>query len=186
MILNEQSASKFIDGYKRLLLEIDAAQEQMEEPPLLERLVASRTRLTDEPSLLQKCVAALTRKSDPLDAEIVEAVESLKVKNWIFLRDTRTYSIFMDPEATSAYAVVGLTDRLRDIVGGSGAVVEAGLVRYAGHFVCDGLISSVVWLGRGYKADFTRAYAAIRAEGRFFRHSSTSQEPPDASQATLA
>jgi len=63
---------------------------------------------------------------------------------------------------------VGLTDRLRDIVGGSGVVVESGLVRYRGRFVCDGLVKRSLWLGPNYKKSFNAAFAEWKAEGRFY------------------
>jgi hypothetical protein len=64
--------------------------------------------------------------------------------------------------------VLGLTDRLRDIVGGSGIVLETGLVRYRGCFVCDGLVYKKLWLGPNYKKSFNAAFSEMKAEGRFY------------------
>src|SRR5262249_1527174 len=67
-----------------------------------------------------------------------------------------------------AYGVFGLNDRIRDIVGGTGVIIETGLVQYGGRFVCDGLVSRILWLGKNYRHGFNRAYQAIRLEGRFY------------------
>lgn len=75
----------------------------------------------------------------------------------------------MDPDAEQAFAVVGLTDRLRDIIGGSGVYIEAGVVRYKERYVCDGIIAQAVWLGRNYLRSFGETFAQLKAEGKFFK-----------------
>ena len=64
--------------------------------------------------------------------------------------------------------MLGLTDRLRDIVGGSGVVLETGLVCYRGRFVCDGLVYKKLWLGPNYKKSFNAAFSEMKAKGRFY------------------
>ena len=64
----------------------------------------------------------------------------------------------MDAETKRAFAVLGLTDRLRDIVGGSGVVLETGLVCYRGRFVCDGLVYKKLWVGPNYKKTSTQPF----------------------------
>jgi hypothetical protein len=65
--------------------------------------------------------------------------------------------------------VVGLTNRIRDIIGGSGAVIQTAVTPYRGHYVCDGIVTDVVWLGPNYKKSFTSTLAQIRSLGHFYR-----------------
>ena len=37
--------------------------------------------------------------------------------------DTKLHSIFVDPSADRAYGVVGLTQSIREVIGGSGVLV---------------------------------------------------------------
>jgi hypothetical protein len=168
MILDSLSASKFIEGYKSLLLEIDDTTPDTGKSKLVKRLVAARARLSKNPSLIEEALAGLKSKTVTVDPEVIRAVKSLQVEKWVFLRDTKVHSIFVHPSERRAYGVLGLNDRIRDIVGGSGLVMETGLVQYMGRFICDGLVLAVVWLGKNYRSDFNREFQAIKSEGRFY------------------
>jgi hypothetical protein len=168
MIIDPLSASKFIAVYKALLLEIDRTGPDGRKSNLIKRLVAARSRLSSDPSLIEQALAALTSKSVAVDPEVVRSLRNLEVENWVFLRDTKVHSLFVHPSEHRAYGVLGLNDRIRDIVGGVGVVIETGLVQYAGRFVCDGLVSRILWLGKNYRNNFNRAYQAITSEGRFY------------------
>jgi len=166
MIIDPLSASKFISVYKALLLEIDRTGHDGRKSNLIKRLVAARSRLSSDPSLIEQALAALKPKSVAVDPEVVGSLRSLEVENWVFLRDTKVHLLFVHPSEHRAYGVLGLNDRIRDIVGG--VVIETGLVQYAGRFVCDGLVSRILWLGKNYRHNFNRAYQAITSEGRFY------------------
>ena len=97
-----------------------------------------------------------------------EVSASLQVKSWVYLRDTRRYSIFMARAGTHAYGAVGITDSIKELIGGSGALVETGLLLYDGRIVCDGLISPLAWIGPSYKRSFNEALSNIRSEGHFY------------------
>jgi len=168
MILDQDSAWRFINGYKKLLLEIGDSDEEGSPDDLLPRLISARTKLIGEPGLLQETQARLSAKSDAIDPEVFQAVQGLAVKTWVYLRDTKIHSIFLDSTDRRAFGVIGLTDRLRDVLGGAGIMVETGLVRYRGRFVCDGLIIQSAWLGPNYRKSFNEAFAEWKAAGRFF------------------
>ena len=55
------------------------------------------------------------------------------------LRDTTKYSVFIEADGNEAYAVLGLTQRVRAIFGGTGAVIRTGVCRFHGVYVCDGM-----------------------------------------------
>ena len=92
------------------------------------------------------------------EAQVITAITYQK-------RDKLRASVFIAGEF--AFGVRALTQRIRDIVGTSGVILETGIVRYCGQYVCDGLVSGVVHLGRNYLRSFASAYERIRAQGRF-------------------
>ena len=82
-------------------------------------------------------------------------------------KDTRSYSVFLHEDGQRAYAVQGLTARLRDICGCSGMVARAGVFPLSGQFVCDGPFGGVTMLGPNYLADFKARYQILRECGDF-------------------
>jgi hypothetical protein len=167
MILKADAAWRFIEGYKKLLFEIDG-ENGSHTKEITPRLNSARTKLMEMPVLLQEAHARLVARSESIDPEVLQAVQGLEVRDWVYLKDTKVHSIFMDTATKRAFGVLGLTERLRDIIGGSGVFLKAGLVRYRGRFVCDGVVVKSVWLGPNYKKSFSAAFAEWKAEGRFY------------------
>lgn len=168
MILDPADAQRFIRWYSLLLLEVLGAASHQVQGSLVATLVQGRTKLMKQPALLQEAKTKLAAQYADIDCDVVEAVESLNVRKWVYLRDTKLHSIFVDEAADHAFGVVGLTERLRDLLSGSGVWLEAGVVRYRERFVCDGLLGQPVWLGSNYKKRFNERYRALKAEGRFY------------------
>lgn len=168
MILEAEAAWRFIAEYKKLLFEIDGKSRSGAKNSVVPKLAKARAKLMEQPALLQEAQARLVARSDPIDPEVFQAVQGLEVRDWVYLKDTKVHSIFMDTETKRAFGVVGLTDRLRDIVGGSSVSLKAGLVRYRGRFVCDGIVTRTLWLGPSYKKSFNAAFSKMKAEGRFY------------------
>ena len=167
MVLDPHSAAQFIQGYKTLLLEIDAKVSGNGALGELEKLGAAREQLRKDRSLLKNALDRMKAKNLDISSAVVQAVEDIQIERWIYLRDTKHHSIFIHPKGHSAFGVVGLTDPIRDIVGCSGVVMETGLARYCGRFVCDGLISGVILLGPNYRKSFGRTFSSLKAEGHF-------------------
>src|SRR5438309_11593638 len=126
MIIDPLSASKFIAVYKALLLEIDRTGPDGRKSNLIKRLAAARSRLSSDPSLIDQALAALKSKSVAVDPEAVESLRNLEVENWVFLRDTKVHSLFVHSSEHRAYGVLGLNDRIGDIVGVVGVAVVDG------------------------------------------------------------
>lgn len=167
MIIAEHDALTFIQGYQQLMVEIYGPLPARRKLQVLEVLAAAREKYRADRSLLDMALEALKEKSISVPDAVVSAVRSLEVTKWVYLKDTRSHSIFIHPSGEIAYGVLGLTDRVRTIIGGSGAVVETGVVRYHGHYVTDGIVSDVVWLGPNYKKDLSGALARLRNQGLF-------------------
>jgi len=164
-LLDPAAAAAFVNGYRRFLLTVPSGGRADEGG--LKTLVDSRDRIAKDPELLRDMLAQARSAMPDLDGPVLQAIGSLRVANWVYLKETRSYAVFLDPSADSALGVRALTQRIRDIVGTSGVFLETGIVRYCGHYVCDGLVSGVVHLGRNYLRSFTSAYRELRTRGRF-------------------
>ena len=167
MRLAPADAQRFIQGYKLLMLEVLDEQEERITDSVIPLLAKARAKLAGEPALLRRSIAQLEARNARLDREVVMALEGLEVRQWVYLRDTKLHSIMIDSTADRAFGVLGLTQGIRDIVGGTGLLMEAGLVRYRGRYVCDGVISQTAWLGLGYKRSWNEKFKEIKAAGQF-------------------
>jgi hypothetical protein len=169
MMVDPKDAAAFIEGYKSVLTEMDREPPSQQHTELVKILITARSKYFADRSLLDAALAALSKQPPAIPLDVVSAIRSLELKHWIYLRDTRSHSIFMDPDSEVAYGVLGLTNRIRDIIGGSGAAIQTAITPYRGHYVCDGLISDVVWLGPNYKKSFTETLSQIRSLGHFYK-----------------
>lgn len=167
MHLAPTDAQRFIQGYKLLMLEILGEQEDRITGSVVPLLAKARAKLVGKRALLHKSIARLEERNVRLDREVIMAIEGLEVRQWVYLCDTIRHSIMIDSTADRAFGVLGLTQGIRDIVGGTGLVIEAGLVHYCGRYVCDGVISQVVWLGPGYRRSWNETFKEIKASGQF-------------------
>lgn len=167
MVINPQAAEIFIQGYSSLLTEVHCLANGILDLELVAMLHAAREIIVSSPSIIVSAASELKRKGRPVPPEVVNAINSLQLKQWVYLRDTKAYSIFLEPSFQEAYAVLGLTDRIRDIHGGSGISFRTGIVEFRGRFVCDGLFSNVVWLGSTYRKEFSSRLATLKKDGKF-------------------
>ena len=101
--------------------------------------------------------------------DMAAALATLRQDRWIYLRDTAHYSVLLETKQDAAYAVKCLTTRLRDLVGGSGAIVQCGLLVFRGQVISDGLLSFDAWIGQNYKRSFNEKVADLREGGLFYR-----------------
>lgn len=167
MYLAPADAQRFIQGYKLLMLEVIGEQAGRLAGSVVPLLAKARAKLVGKPTLLRQSIARLEARHIKLDREVVMALEGLEVRQWVYLLDTKLHSILVELPADRAFGVLGLTQGIRDIVGGTGVIIEAGLVRYCGRYVCDGVISQVVWLGPGYRRSWSETFKEIKASGQF-------------------
>lgn len=168
MIIDPPTAQRFISAYKDFLDSLLSAEDKAGKS-VFARLTAGRDRFAADRTLLDNYRVAHPQA----DAGMLDAIAQSQIGKWVHLKDTRTYSVVLDVDATRAYAVLGLTQRLRDISlangesMGSGLVMDAALVPLNGHWVCDGLIQNPIWLGPGYRRSYTDSYQALRKSGQF-------------------
>ena len=174
MLIESSQAQHFTDHYQALLGHVALVGNLLKTPIDPDRALALMTEARDalaaDKSLLDKAAAAMEKAGTPLPQDIYDAAASLRVNHWVYLRDTTAYSVFLETGAIeAAYGVKGLNESIRDIMGDSGAVINAGLLEYAGCIVCDGLIALGAWLGPNHRSSFNEQLRVLRAEGKFSR-----------------
>ncbi|MDQ3059808.1 MAG: hypothetical protein M3R45_09805 [Pseudomonadota bacterium] len=169
MVIDPTTARRFIKHYQDFLTSIAEPQE-CRGVTVVQALVSARKRYAADRTLFAQWRA----KNSERDADILDAIENIEIGRWIYLKDTRSYSVLLKADAEEAYAVQGLTQRLRDITGYSGIVMEAGVFPLDRHYVCDGLVESVATLGSNYMASFRQEYQTLRLTGRFHQSPSSS------------
>lgn len=168
LVVDREAALHFIAGYRTLLAAAVGGSAELPRARLLALLSDAREKVAADPSLIDAAAASLEAQGRPVAADVLHAVRTLKLKRWIYLRDTTRHSIFIDPAGDDAYAVRGLTDRLRDVIGGTGVVVTTAVVDYRGHYLCDGLFATpLAWIGSNMRREFGEALARLKACGRF-------------------
>ena len=89
MVLDPHSAAQFIQGYKTLLLEIDAEVSGNGALGVREKLGAAREQLRKDPSLLKKGLDRMKAKNVDISSAVIQAIEGLQIERWIYLRDTK-------------------------------------------------------------------------------------------------
>lgn len=165
MVIEPKAANHFIEGYKSFLLYAGNIEREGSGAELLHQLAQGRDEFLENPPLLED----FRNQHKEIESWVFEAIESIEVTNWVYLRDTTRYSLFIRADQSAAFAVLGLTDRIRDIFGHSGLYLRTGVFPLGNAFVCDGLIASIASLGTGYKKAFNESYREIKKEGRFFK-----------------
>ena len=173
MNLKPHIAQPFISGYQVILFNLAAPRETATRSDFLARLVDGRQQLVEAPAHLDVVLKEVRAKGIHISLPVEQAIRTLRVDNWIYLKDTRYYSVFLDSNEEWGLGVMGLNDRLRDLVGGPGVFMKTGIVEYAGQYVCDGLIEDFVYIGPNYRRSFNDAYQAMRKSGDFQRRPSS-------------
>jgi hypothetical protein len=130
-------------------------------------LAIARTIAKEQPGLLGSALTQLSAYGQGIDQAVADAIQTMRVAQWVYLRHTKTAAIFIDSEVKNAFAVRALTTPLNEVVESPSFTFEAGVFEYVGHYVCDGIVANPVFLGAGYRAQFNAAYTAIRKAGRF-------------------
>lgn len=138
-LLEPAAADAFLAGYKRVLLRVAGGTRETGSN-LLATLVRARCRMVEDAAVLGQALDGET--TPPVDPAVFRAISTLSIDDYVYLKDTKDYSIFIQASGKSAFGVVGLTERIRDIVGASDVMIETALVRYRGKFGCDGLVRS--------------------------------------------
>jgi hypothetical protein len=167
MVVSKETADRFIEQFKNFLLfAYEHYIENSNESDFLEKLVLARNYYAENKDILETYVKTT---KDELDLEMIESIKTLRMGTWVYLRDTTKYSIFVNPDISQSFAVLGLTDRIRGIFGTSGIAMKAGIVNIGKVYVCDGLITDLVQLGKNYRSEFNEMHKKNKEKGTFFK-----------------
>ena len=167
MKIEDKLANNFIKRYMAFLM--FAYQECCEvgdEKELLNKLNLGRDAFLKDRNLLREYLVKSKEKS----SLFYDAIDSLEVGEWVYLRDTTKYSLFVKTDESASYAVLGLTQPIKEIFGCSGLYMKTGIIRLGPNFVCDGLIVNQVQLGKNYRDGFNSTYRRMKSSGKFHRY----------------
>ena len=165
MVIDPKSANEFIKGYKSFLLYAGEFEEEGAGVELLNQLVEGRDVYLQDRSLLEK----YREQKEQVTSWVIEAIQQIEVTEWVYLRDTTKYSLFIRADQTAAYAVQGLTDPINEIFGRSGIYMKTGVFPFFNKFVCDGLVMNFVSLGKNYREEINETYRELRKDGCFYK-----------------
>lgn len=171
MVIDKATAGRFINEYKKFLLAIHQPSPGGPEPQrVIEKLAAARKRFVSNRGLLDEYLRDLEDGTETIDRQMIVAIRSLEFSPWVYLRDLKSFSIFLNEGGEYGYGVLGLNDEIRDITGGSSVYLEAGVVVLDNQYVCDGLIETAVHLGRNMRTSWNERYKELKQSGRFNVH----------------
>lgn len=170
MHLPDAEARRFIRQYQQFLQfclpqKLSAKDLQQYDKNPLMALADARQRFDTERQLLDEYLSS----GAAMDEDIRTAIATMQIDRWIYLKDTAHYSVLLSEDGLAGYGVLGLTDRLRDVAGGSGQLIEAGILHLQGQYVCDNLVRHVVWLGPGIRRDMQQGLQDLKKEQKFYR-----------------
>nr|WP_314899623.1 hypothetical protein [uncultured Deefgea sp.] len=171
MIVDSVLAHRFIDAYMAFLATL-VSEEERASRSTTQWLALGRTRYAADREALTRYRAANAQRRRMrrlvLDDEMLDAIAYMQIGRFVYLKDTRSYSVCLPIEGEAAYGVLGLTERLRDLTQGQTAVIiEMGLMKLNGRWVSDGLLAGLTLLGPNYKRDYTASYTELREQGAF-------------------
>ena len=171
MVIDKETAGRFISEYKKFLLAIYRPDPALPEPQrMIEKFVTARKRFVSNRGLLDEHLRDLEDGTEPIDRKMILAIRSLEFSRWVYLRDLKSCSIFLKEGGEYGYGVLGLNDEIRDITGCPGVFLEAGVVVLDNTYVCDGLIATAVHLGRNMRNSWNELYKELKQSGRFQVH----------------
>ena len=166
MVIDQDLAERFIEQYRDFLLYIhDREIGQDTQSGMLKKLSLARSCYVEAKETYDQYID----NSDRYDPEVKSAFKSLDVADWVYIRDTEHFSLFVKSNGSVGLAVVGLTQPINDIFGCSGIYMKAGIIQLGGKYVIDGIISDPVKLGEGHKNEFAYTYNKLKENGAFFR-----------------
>ncbi len=167
MKIEGELANNFIKRYMAFLIfSYQECCEVDEKKELLSQLNLGRDAFLKDRNLLNEYLI----KGDEKPSIFYDAIDSLEVGEWVYLRDTTKYSLFVKADESASYAVLGLTQPIKEIFGCSGLYMKTGIIRLGSNFVCDGLILNQVQLGKNYRDGFNSIYKSMKLNGKFYRY----------------
>ncbi len=168
MVIDPTIANRFINEYKRFLLSIYQSEGADDDGKrMIDKLHSARKQFIANRGLLDEYMKKMEDGTDPIDRKILLAIRNIEYSRWVYLRDLKSCSIFLKDGAEYGAGVLGLTDEISVMTGGPGVLLETGVFPFDDHYVCDGLIASLVHFGPNIRKSFNESYRELREAGKF-------------------
>lgn len=168
MVIDKETAKRFIGEYKKFLLAVYQQAPDKEAPQrVIDMLHAARRKYLANRGILDDYLRTLEDGTEPIDRKMMLAIRNIEFSRWVYLRDLKSCSIFLKEDGDCGYGVLGLNDELKAMTGGPGVVLEAGVVVLDNQYVCDGLIANVIHLGRNMRSSWNDLYKELKQSGKF-------------------
>jgi hypothetical protein len=178
MVIDNEIAKRFISEYKKFLLAVYQQDPDKEAPQrMIDILHSARRKYLANRGLLDDHMRNLEDGTEPIDKKMMMALRSLEYSTWVYLRDLKSYSIFLKEGGECGYGVLGLNDEIKAITGGPGVILEAGVVLLDNRYVCDGLIANVIHLGQNMRNSWNELYKDLKQSERFHVQPLLSRRP---------
>jgi len=168
MMINSELADSFMRRYSDFLMFVyeEYIGTIQEEDSILIILGLAREIYDEDRDIFDDFIEADGKTIPILD----DAIQSLNVSYWVYLKDTTKYSLFIDADGDYACAVQGLTDPIKDICGGTGVCLRTGIIVLDDYFVSDGIIQEVAdRLNKSQRQKCNDVYKEIKQEKLFFK-----------------
>ena len=118
MKIDPVTANDFIAVYREFLLDLyESSETEKVHKKLTEKLVIGRRQFSENRDLLKVFLEKNNKFNFP--KETILAIENIEIAKWVYLRDTRYYSVLLNIDGLSGYGVLGLNDKIKEIVGQS-------------------------------------------------------------------
>jgi hypothetical protein len=114
-------------------------------------------------------LAAVCEENIELDVVSLDAIRRLRLQNWMYLRDTRGGSIFLDNEAPVSFQVLGLTEPLPKVIGSSRRLIKTAIAPMGNVFFADGLMTTVLHIGPNMRGDLNERNERTVQRGAYYK-----------------
>ena len=165
MRLSQEKADEFIKEYSLFLFEVAQAHGAPDDAQLLEILAFGRQAFLSNPTLLNE----YQQNYQKMPSWIFNAISNLMVKNWVYLKDTSQYSVFVNTDENKSYAVIGLTEPVKNIFDRSGMYIETGVFICENSYICDGIFSNAVVIETNNKKRYSKLFQEQKSLGFFYK-----------------
>lgn len=168
MKLALHDARRFTREYGDILHSLTSESERKSLNSYCDELFLGRSKLVKDPTLLQKALYDLKQQSISISTDVVLAASTLEVGHWLYLRDAKDHSIFVNKALNKAFAVLGLTDTVRAVVKKPGSTFQSGMMCFRDNFIYDGLVSHIFPLNKNIIDQLSKKFSEIKKDGRFY------------------
>lgn len=164
MIINEKESKQFFKLYLSLLCFTGKVEKTQSSD--CNTFITARNYLFDNLDIFNVFIEKNPQNLKRSELEIVDSWKSKFVReNFVFFKQLKNYAIFIncDDKTDKVFAVLGLNDSPKDLVGADGMYLQdVILLPLQGKIIWDGLFYLGPILGRNYLYSYNEIYRDIK------------------------